>query len=101
MRKSAWAGLYAFGRGLRIYGLHYFYAAVHPSAAWVKIDRYFLKKGIQICDAPGRALATTYTDNGLKRSRGRKPARTAIKNPAGFLSRRVVIEVAVIVARMR
>jgi len=52
MRKSAWAGLYAFGRGLRIYGLHCFYAAVHPSAEWVKIDRYFLKKSIQICEPP-------------------------------------------------
>jgi hypothetical protein len=84
MRKSAWAGLYAFGRGLRIYGLHYFYAAVHPSAAWVKIDRYFLKKTIQICDASGRPLATTYTDDWLKRSRDRKPARTAIKNSGGI-----------------
>jgi hypothetical protein len=50
MRKSAWAGLYAFGRGLRIYGLHYFYAAVRPSAARVKIDRHSLRRVIQICE---------------------------------------------------
>ena len=69
---------------------NYFYAAVHPSAARVSIDRYrySLMKTIQICELPAWPSAWTYTDNGMKRSVAGATQGAATENPGGWESRR-------------